>query len=374
MDVANGQVSAQLGGFDNPAIAGIAKRIDAGQRLDRDDGIALYRSADVLGVGWLANRARERRHGNNTFYNINRHINYSNICVSGCPICAFGRLPNDKDGQWEYSLDEIFAKAGADLPAGATEIHIVGGLHPSLPFEYYTGMLRGLRERFPRVRLKAFTAVEIAHFSRLFGMSVEDVLRRLVEAGLNTMPGGGGEIFNPAVRRRIAGNKIGGEEWLGVHRAAHRLGIPTNCSMLYGHIESIEDRVDHMIALRELQDDTGGFQAFIPLAFHPRNSRMPDLPAPTGATDLRTIAVARLMLDNIAHIKAYWVMLGLKTAQLAQLFGADDLDGTVVEETIAHMAGGSTPQSLTVTELECLIAEIGRAPVQRNSLYAVAQS
>lgn len=368
------EASAPVGGFADPALDDIARRIDGGKRLDRADGIALYRSADVLGVGWLANRARERRQGNRTFYNVNRHINYSNICVSGCPICAFGRLPGDKNGQWEYSLDEIFAKAAADLPAGATEIHIVGGLHPSLPFEYYTGMLRGLRERFPRVHLKAFTAVEIAHFSRLFGMSVEEVLRRFVEAGLNTMPGGGCEILNPAVRRRIAGNKITGEEWLDVHRTAHRLGIPTNCSMLYGHIESAEDRVEHLIALREAQDETGGFQAFIPLAFHPRNSRMPDLAAPTGATDLRTIAAARLMLDNIAHIKAYWVMLGLKTAQLAQLFGADDLDGTVVEETITHMAGGSAPQSLTVAELERLITEIGRIPVQRNSLYAAARA
>lgn len=363
------ETKAPIGGFLDPALAGIARRIDAGERLDRGDGIALYQSADVLGVGWLANRAREKRHGNRTFYNINRHINYSNICISGCPICAFGRMPDDKDGQWQYTLDEIFAKAQKDLAPGATEIHIVGGLHPSLPFEYYIGMLRGLRERFPNVQLKAFTAVEIAHFGRLFGMNVEEVLKNLIAAGLNTMPGGGGEIFNPAVRRKIAANKISAGEWLDVHRTAHRLGIPTNCSMLYGHIETVADRIDHLIALRELQDETGGFQAFIPLAFHPRNSRMPALQAPTGATDLRTIAVARLMLDNIAHIKAYWVMLGLKTAQLAQMFGADDLDGTVVEETITHMAGGSTPQSLSVDEIKRLIREIGREPVQRDSVY-----
>lgn len=363
------RTTAPLRGFADPTLAEIAQRVDAGARLGRADGIALFQSPDLLGVGWLANRARERRHGNRTFYNINRHVNYSNICVSGCPLCAFGRLPEDKNGQWEYSLDEIFARVAADLPPGATEIHIVGGLHPSLPFEYYTGMLRGLRERFPRVHLKAFTAVEIAHFSRLFGLSVEDVLRQLIDAGLNTLPGGGAEIFAPAVRRRIAGKKIEAQAWLAVHRAAHRLGVPTNCSMLYGHIESIEDRVDHLLALRALQDETDGFQAFIPLAFHPRNSRLPDLPAPTGAADLRTVAVSRLLLDNIAHVKAYWIMLGLKTAQLAQLFGADDLDGTVGEETITHMAGGSSPQSLSVEEIEGLIEEIGREPMQRDSVY-----
>ncbi|MEN6627429.1 MAG: aminofutalosine synthase MqnE [Candidatus Sumerlaeia bacterium] len=364
-----GRTTGPLGGFGDPALATVAGKIAAGERLGRADGLALFQSPDLLGVGWLANRVRERLHGNKTFYNINRHINYSNICVASCPICSFGRRPGEKDGQWEYSLDEIFAKAEADLPADATEIHIVGGLHPNLPFEYYTGMLRGLRARFPRLHLKAFTAVEIAHFSRLFGMSVEEILKRLIEAGLDSLPGGGGEILNEAVRKKIAGNKIDGATWLGVHRAAHRLGVPTNCTMLYGHVESAADRVDHLLALRGLQDETGGFQAFVALAFHPANNRMSNLPAPTGATDLRTIAAARLLLDNIPHIKAYWVMLGLKTAQLAQHFGANDLDGTVVEETITHMAGGATPQAMGVAELERLIRDAGRIPAQRDSRY-----
>ncbi|MCE5228106.1 aminofutalosine synthase MqnE [bacterium] len=368
------QPDTPLGGFADPALAAIAARIADGRRLDRADGIALFNTPDLLGLGWLANRAREARHGNQTFYNINRHINYSNICILACPICSFSRRPEDTDGQWQYSPGEIFARAAAGLPAGATEFHIVGGIHPSLPFEYYTAMLRGLRERFPSMHLKAFTAVEIADFSRRFAMPVEDVLKQLIDAGLGSMPGGGGEIFNPAIRHKIAPNKIDGETWLGVHRTAHRLGLPTNCSMLYGHVESVEDRVDHLLALRCLQDETGGFQAFIALAFHPRNNRFSHLPPPTGATDLRTIAVSRLLLDNIPHIKAYWVMLGLKTAQLAQIFGADDMDGTVVEETITHMAGGQSPQSLTVAELERLVQDIGRTPVQRDSVYhAVAR-
>ncbi len=358
-----------FGGFTDPALEAIAERIDAGERLGREEGLALFRTPDLLGLGWLANRVRERLHGAKTYYNINRHINYSNICVTRCKFCAFARRPAETEGQWEYSLEQIFEKAMRDMPPDGDELHIVGGLHPKLPFEYYTGMLRGLKERLPHVHLKAFTAVEIAHFSRLFKLPVEEVLRRLIAAGLGSMPGGGAEVLTPNSRRLIANGKVDGKGWLEIHRTAHRLGLRTNCTLLYGHVESIEDRVDHMLQLRELQDATGGFQVFIPLAFHPKFSHMPEVPAPSGADGLRTIAVGRLLLDNIASIKAYWVMLGVKTAQVAQHFGSNDLDGTVVEETIYHMAGAETPQMLSVRELERLIRETGRQPVRRDSLY-----
>ncbi len=353
----------------DPALAAIGRRLDAGERLGLEDGLALFATHDLLGLGWLANRQRERRHGNKTFFNINRHINYSNICVTRCKFCAFARRPTETEGQWAYTLEQIFEKAEHDLPAGATELHIVGGLHPKLPFVYYLDMLAGLKQRLPHVHLKAFTAVEIAHFSRLFKLPVREVLERLIEAGLGSLPGGGAEVLTSASRKLIANGKVDGEGWLEIHRTAHGLGLRSNCTLLYGHIESERDRVEHMLALRALQDETGGFQCFIPLAFHPQHSHMPELPAPSGATDLKTIAVARLLLDNIDHIKAYWIMLGIKTAQVAQHFGANDMDGTVVEETIYHMAGAQTPQVLSVRELERLIHETGRVPVQRNSLY-----
>lgn len=361
--------SLPAGSFLDPALVPIWEKVQAGERLDREDGLALQRSYDLLGLGAMANAVREARHGNKTFYNINRHINYSNICVTDCKFCAFARRPHQKEGQWEYSLEEIFEKAQRDMPPGGDELHIVGGLHPKFPFEYYEGMLSGLRERMPHVHLKAFTAVEIGFFAKKFKLSVEEVLTRLMAAGLGSMPGGGAELLTPGSRQLIANGKINGEEWLDVHRTAHRLGLRTNSTMLYGHIEPIEDRIDHMLALRELQDETGGFQVFIPLAFHPKFSHMPDVPAPTGMTDLKLVATARLMLDNFDHIKSYWIMLGIKTAQIAQQFGADDFDGTVVEETIYHMAGAETPQSLSVKDICHLIEEAGRVPVRRDTLY-----
>jgi aminodeoxyfutalosine synthase len=357
------------GGFLDPFLEEVTARMDAGERRTRADGIRLFQTPDVLGLGWLANRERERRHGLKTFYNINLHIDYSNVCVTACKFCAFARRPNEKEGQWQYSLEEIFDKAVRELPQGGDEIHIVGGLNPNLPFEYYTEMLRGLKERLPHAHLKAFTAVEIAYFAKRFKMAVEQVLTRLIEAGLGSLPGGGAEVLVPGSRRLIANGKVDGAGWLDVHRTAHRLGLRTNCTLLYGHVETLGDRVDHLLLLRELQDETGGFQVFIPLAFHPKHSHMPDVPAPTGLTDLKTIAVGRLLLDNIDHVKAYWVMMGVKMAQVAQHWGADDLDGTVVEETIYHMAGAQTPQQLDVKDLRKLIAEAGRIPVRRDSLY-----
>jgi aminodeoxyfutalosine synthase len=358
-----------FGGFQDSFLEDVAVRLETGERLGREDGLRLFQTSDVLGLGWLANRERERRHGLKTFYNVNRHINYSNICVTACKFCAFARRPKEKEGQWEYSLEEIFEKAVGELPPGGDEIHIVGGLHPDLPFEYYEAMLRGLKERLPHVHLKAFTAVEIGHFAKRFKMSFEEVLTRLIAAGLGSLPGGGAEVLVPGSRKLIANGKLDGEGWLEVHRTAHRLGLRTNCTLLYGHVESIEDRIDHMLLLRDLQDETGGFQVFIPLAFHPKFSHMQDVPAPTGLTDLKVIAVGRLMLDNIDNIKAYWIMMGVKMAQVAQHWGANDLDGTVVEETIYHMAGAETPQCLSEKELQKLILEAGRTPVRRDTLY-----
>ena len=362
--------SPPLGGFLDPALEPIHARLEAGERLTREDGIRLFRSHDLLGLGWMANRVRERLHGNKTYYNINRHINYSNVCVNHCKFCAFARRPHETEGQWTYSLEQIFEKAMRDMPPGGDELHIVGGLHPDLPYSYYIEMLRGLKQRLPHVHLKAFTAGEIAHLVKLSGgKKVPQVLEELREAGLGSMPGGGAEVLTANSRALIAGDKLTGKGWLNIHRTAHKLGIPTNSTMLYGHVETIEDRVDHMLLLRELQDETAGFQVFIPLAFHPKFSHMQELPAPSGITDLKTIAVSRLMLDNIRHIKAYWIMLGVKTAQIAQQFGANDLDGTVVEETIYHMAGAETPQSLSVRELKGMIRESGRIPVRRSTVY-----
>lgn len=358
-----------FGGFQDPFLEQIEQKVAARERLGREDGVRLFASRDLLGLGWLANRERERRHGNKTYYNVNRHINYSNICVNHCKFCAFARRPDEKEGQWQYSLDEIFDKAVRDMPPGGDELHIVGGLHPDLPFEYYLDMLRGLKERLPHVHLKAFTAVEIAHLAKISGLKVQRALERLVEAGLGSLPGGGAEVLTKSSRDLICGDKITGRGWLNIHRTVHRLGLRSNCTMLYGHVETDEDRVDHMLLLRELQDETGGFQVFIPLAFHPKHSHMQEVPAPTGLTDLKVMAVARLMLDNIDHLKSYWIMLGIKTAQVAQGFGANDMDGTVVEETIYHMAGAETPQQLSVREIQRLIREAGRTPVRRDTLY-----
>ena len=349
----------------------IHDKVQAEERLSFDDGVALYESPDITGVGYLANIIRERQNGNFAYYNLNQHIDYSNVCIlhARCHFCAFARKNMQTEGAWEMSVDEFLDKAAYSIDHGCTEIHSVGGLHPKLPFEYYLDMLRGLKKRMPQVHLKFFTAVEIHHFSRIFKMSIEEVLIALREAGLDSLPGGGAEIFAEETREKICPGKLSAEGWLEVHDIAHRLDIPTNATMLYGHLETVEDRVDHLIRLRTQQDMSGGFVTFIPLAFHPANTRMAYLPSTTGLTDLQNIAVSRLILDNIPHIKAYWIMIGLNTAQVSLSYGADDIDGTVTEEKITHMAGAVTPEAITVAEITRLIREAGRIPIERDTLY-----
>jgi aminodeoxyfutalosine synthase len=352
----------------------IAAKVFAGERLTYDDGLTLYRSSDVLAVGWLANWVREKLHGDVTYFNVNRHINPTNVCVAACKLCAFGRKKGDPAG-YTMALEEAWASAGEGYSEAVTEFHIVGGLHPDLPLEYFLDLVRGLKQRFPKVHVKAFTMVEVAFFAKRSKMTIEQVLEKLREAGVDSMPGGGAEIFAERVRSIICDHKIDGSEWLDTARLAHKMGFKSNATMLYGHIENDEDRVDHLLKLREVQDETGGFQAFIGLAFHPENTPLDHLPVTTGELDIRQIAVARLMLDNFPHVKAYWQMLTPKIAQIALRFGADDLDGTVVEEKIYHDAGATTPQGMTRKELCRLITEAGRVPVERDTLYhAVTRS
>ena len=346
----------------------IAAKVFAGERLSFDEGLALYASPDVLAVGFLANHVRERLHGDVTYFNVNRHINPTNVCVAACRLCAFGRKKGDAAG-YTMALEEAWQTAASGYSEAVTEFHIVGGLHPDLPFEYFLDLIRGLKERFPKVHIKAFTMVEVAYLARRAKLSIEQTLNRLREAGVDSLPGGGAEIFTPRVRSIICDHKIDGEEWLETARTAHKLGLKSNATMLYGHIENDEDRVDHLLKLRALQDETGGFQTFIPLAFHPANTPLDHLPVTTGLTDIRQIGVSRLLLDNFPHIKAYWQMMTPKIAQIALRFGADDLDGTVIEEKIYHDAGATTPQGMTRKELCRLITEAGRVPVERDTLY-----
>ncbi|MCL4524645.1 MAG: aminofutalosine synthase MqnE [Acidobacteria bacterium] len=346
----------------------IAEKVLAGVRLDADDGIALYRTNDLLAVGWLANFVREKRHGNVCYYNINRHINPTNVCVAHCRLCAFGRDP-DAAGAYTYALEEIWQRAAQGVAEGATEFHIVGGLHPDLPFAYFLDLLRGLKQRFPHVHLKAFTMVEVQYFAKIAKLSIADTLGAMKDAGVDSLPGGGAEIFNPRVRKVICDHKTSGQMWLSIARTAHQLGLRSNATMLYGHIESEEERVEHLLLLRQLQDETHGFVAFIPLAFHPENTALSHVPKPTGFDDLKNIAVSRLLLDNFEHIKAYWIMLTPRIAQIALRFGADDMDGTVIEEKIYHDAGATTEQFTPRAELERLIRQAGREPVERDTLY-----
>jgi aminodeoxyfutalosine synthase len=346
----------------------IADKVLAGERLGMDDGIALYRSPDLLAVGWLANFIREKRHGNITYYNVNRHINPTNVCVAHCKLCAFGRDPS-APGAYTFALEEIYQRAEQGVREGATEFHIVGGLHPDLTFEHYLELVRGLKQRCPSVHLKAFTMVEVHYFARIAKLSIEETLRKMKEAGVDSCPGGGAEIFHPRVRKIICDHKTSGQMWLSIARKAHEAGLHSNATMLYGHVETEEERVDHLLKLRELQDETHGFVTFIPLAFHPENTALSHIPKPTGYADLRNIAVARLLLDNFDHIKAYWIMLSPSIAQIALRFGANDLDGTVVEEKIYHDAGAKTAEFTPRAELERLIRAAGRVPVERDTLY-----
>lgn len=343
-------------------------RLAAGDRLSDDEARRLLASSDLNGIGSLANAACERRHGRQASYLLNRYINYSNYCILSCQFCAFARKKRDADG-FELSIEEMVGKARDALQHGITELHIVGGLHPSLPFSYYTDMLRALKAVEPRLQLKCFTAIEVLHLAWLARRSVPETLAALREAGLDSLTGGGAEIFAPNIRQAIARGKESAEEWLDVHRTWHRLGGRSTCTMLFGHVESLDDRVDHLRRLRELQDETHGFTGFVALPYQPENNTIPVPHPPTGFDTLRTIAVARLYLDNIEHITAYWVGLGLKLAQVALSYGANDLHGTIGEEHIFHMAGAASPQQLTEQAMVRAITEAGRVPVQRNTFY-----
>jgi aminodeoxyfutalosine synthase len=354
--------------IEDRRLISVREKVEAGERLSLEDAVALYRTTDILAVGYLANVVRERLHGDTTYFNVNRHINPTDVCVASCRLCAFGKRVRDPKA-YTMSLEEVWHRAGEGWSEAVTEFHIVGGLHPELTLDWYCEMLRGLKQRFPQVHLKAFTMVEIAYLARRAKLSVHETLTRLREAGMDSLPGGGAEIFHERVRRIICDHKIDGNEWLETARTAHQLGLRSNCTMLYGHIENEEDRADHLVRLRELQDETHGFVTFIPLAFHPDNTSLHHISKTTGFDDIKNIAVARLMLDNIPHIKAYWVMMTPRIAQIALRFGADDIDGTIVEERIYHDAGATTSQNLRRGELLQLIRRAGRTPVERDTLY-----
>ncbi|MGE3276964.1 MAG: aminofutalosine synthase MqnE [Vicinamibacterales bacterium] len=351
----------------------ILEKLDARERLSAEDGVRLFETPALLELGWLANRERERRHGARTYFNYNLRLEATNVCEASCLFCSFARLMPGDEGAYTLTLEQVFAKLRARADQPLTEIHIVNGLHPGLPFSYYTELLSGLKAIRPDIHLKCFTAVEIAFFADHYGMTDEQVLVELQAAGLDSMPGGGAEILAERVRQKICHDKCTGDRYMAIHRAAHRLGMRTNVTMLYGHIETMEERVDHLVRVRELQDETGGFQAFIPLAFHPDNNQMRKLPAPSASDTLRVHAAARLMLDNVDHIKAYWISSGVEVSQAALWFGADDLDGTVQEETIYHMAGSRTPSTLSTGDIERLIRDAGREPIERDTLYNVVR-
>ncbi len=352
-------------------LAEIEQKVRRGERLTADDGLALYACPDLLWLGRLARLAQRRVSGDYVYFNVNRHLNLTNICKAKCAFCSF-RRDEGEAGAYTMTVEEAVETAlHTAATLDITELHIVNGLHPGLPFDYYLDALRRLKAALPHVHLKAFTAVEIWWFARITGRSYEDVLRALIDAGLGSLPGGGAEIFAPRVRRRLCGYKSTAEDWLEIHRTAHRLGLRTNCTMLYGHIETPEERVDHVLRLRALQDETGGFQVFIPLRFHNAHNRLSHLPMATALESARVFAVSRLLLDNIPHLKAYWIMLGLDTAQTLLDFGVDDLDGTVVQERIYHMAGAATPHEVSLEELVRVIRAAGRIPVQRDTVYNV---
>jgi aminodeoxyfutalosine synthase len=351
-------------------ISDILQRALDGERLNVEDGVRLFESDDVHAIGAAANKIRHRINGDRTYYVVNRHINYTDICKNRCTFCAYSRNEGEP-GAYAMSVDEVLRRAEEYYDKMRyTELHIVGGLHPTLPFSYYTEMLGTLKSRFPEVHIQAFTAVEIAHLSKISGLSIDDVLTKLKDVGLGSLPGGGAEVFSPRVREIVCPEKMSGKKWLDTMRKAHMLGIKTNSTMLYGHVETFRERVEHMIALRELQDETGGFMTFIPLKYHPGNTKLGEIAAPMSAQDnLKLYSISRLMIDNIPHIKVFWIMLGLKLAQVALSYGADDIDGTVVEEKITHRAGATTPQAMTVSRLRTMIEETGTIPVERDTIY-----
>jgi len=359
---------------DDAALLPIADKVRAGERLNFDDGVALYRSGDILAVGWLANLVRERMHGDIAYFNVNRHINPTNVCVASCRLCAFGKKKGEA-GTYTMALEEAWATAAEGITDAVTEFHIVGGLHPDLPFEYFLDLVKGLKVRFPKVHVKAFTMVEVSFLAKRAKLTITETLQKMKEAGVDSMPGGGAEIFADRIRHIICDHKIDGGEWLETAKLAHQMGFKSNATMLYGHVESDEDRVDHLLRLRAVQDETGGFQTFIPLSFHPDNTALSHIPKSTGMLDIRQIAVGRLLLDNFPHIKSYWQMVTPKMAQISLRFGADDVDGTVIEEKIYHEAGATTPQGMRRADLVRLITEAGRIPFERDTLYkAVTRS
>jgi aminodeoxyfutalosine synthase len=346
-------------------------KVAAGRRLSFDDGLFLEEHVDLFTLGELANTVRERKNGNAAYYNVNTHLNATNVCVYRCVFCAF-RADLKSEKGYVMPDEQILHRAEEAQRRGATELHIVGGLHHQLPYEWYLNVVRIIHQHYPRLHLKAYTAVEWDWFARLTGRPTRDILAEFKKAGLGSLPGGGAEIFHPEVRDIICEHKADTDAWLRIHREAHQLGLRSNATMLYGHIEKPLHRIDHLCKLRELQDETGGFQTLIPLAFHPDNTKLGadhKIQKASGIMDLRMIAISRLMLDNFQHIKAYWIMLGIPTAQLALSYGADDIDGTVVHEKIYHDAGSDSPQELTVAELRRLIVEAGRVPIERDTLY-----
>jgi len=360
---------------DDPALRPIAEKVAAGERLTVDDAVTLFESHDLLGVGALADAANRAKNGDRVFFSSNQHINPTNVCIlrNTCVFCSFARMPKE-EGAYTMSLDEVLAEAQMARSAPTREFHIVGGLHPKLPVAYYTDIIRRLREAYPGVHVKALTAVEIAHLARVEKTSVREVLLALKDAGLTSMPGGGAEVFSSAVRATIAENKLRGEEWIAVHREAHQLGIPTNCTMLYGHVETARDRAEHLRMLRDLQDETGGLLTYIPLAYHPDNNELGEQLGRTGGEtqgvdDLKNIAVGRLFLDNIPHVKTHWPMVTPFVSQLALSFGCDDVEGTVVYERIYHDAGAETPMQMAYDDLVKMIRDAGKEPVERDSLY-----
>jgi aminodeoxyfutalosine synthase len=367
-------------GARDPALSPIVEKVEHGERLSRADALALFASPDLLTIGELADRANQRRNADRVFFAANQHLNPTNVCIlrNTCVFCSFARMPTE-EGSYTRTLDEVFAEADAARDNPTREFHIVGGLHPKLSLDYYLDMFRGLKARHPDVQIKALTAVEVAHLARIAGMTTRDVLVAMKDAGVTSLPGGGAEVFSPAARATIADRKLTGEEWLAVHREAHQLGIPSNCTMLYGHVETLEDRVDHLLALRAQQDETNGFLTYIPLAYHPDHNELGEAlgrtgTATTGFDDLKNIAVGRLVLDNVPHVKTHWPMVTPYISQVSLSFGCDDLEGTVVFERVYHEAGAGTPMWLSYDEIIGLIRGAGKTPVERDSLYQTVRT
>lgn len=354
--------------FSDNRLRGCAEKIFARERLPREEGLKLLRCNDLIFLGQLARYVKEKKTQDYAFFNVNKHINLTNVCISRCKFCAFSRDTDDPDA-YTMTVEQTVDDALKALPEGITELHVVSGLHPDLPFDYYVSVVSALKEALPNIHIQGFTAVEIHYFSKISGLSIEEVLRTLKAAGLGSLPGGGAEILSSRVRSQVCEKKASAKEWLDVMRTAHKIGLKSNATMLFGHIETDEERIDHLIQIRELQDDTGGFQSFIPLPFHPWNTTLSHLAKPSGFETLKMLAVCRLMLDNFDHIKAFWIMTGIKIAQLSLEFGVDDIDGTIIEEKITHSAGGQTEQYVEKGDLIELIKEMGRIPVERDTLY-----